>query len=92
MSIELTTMVKKTVKVKSVYVHAKVSDRGCYSFRDEDGKEITNRDEDYVPSFFPEDHYGDYLQLDIDLATGKILNWRPPTPDQVKDAMTPEDD
>jgi len=31
--------------------------------------------EGYVPSFFPEEHYGDYVELEIDLATGVILNW-----------------
>jgi hypothetical protein len=32
----------------------------------------------YVPAFFPGQHYGDYVQLEIDIATGKILNWKPP--------------
>ena len=31
---------------------------------------------DYVPDFMPDDHYGDYVILDIDLDTGKIVNWR----------------
>jgi hypothetical protein len=31
----------------------------------------------YVPSFFPEEHYGDYVMLDINPYTGKILNWKP---------------
>ena len=33
----------------------------------------------YVPEFFPEEHYGDYVQLKIDLETGRILNWKTPT-------------
>lgn len=33
----------------------------------------------YVPSFFPGEHYGDYVELEIELATGKILNWKVPT-------------
>ncbi len=33
----------------------------------------------YVPDFFPEQHWGDYVQLKIDIDTGKILNWRKPT-------------
>ena len=33
----------------------------------------------YVPDFFPEEHYGDYVQLKIDLETGRILNWKTPT-------------
>jgi hypothetical protein len=31
----------------------------------------------------PGDHFGDYIMLEIELATGKILNWKPPTQDQL---------
>lgn len=33
----------------------------------------------YVPDFMPDEHYGDYVILKIEVATGKILNWRAPT-------------
>lgn len=29
----------------------------------------------YVPEFFPEEHFGDYVQLDINTKTGQIVNW-----------------
>lgn len=32
----------------------------------------------YVPGFFPDEHYGDYVMLTIDLDTGLILNWKKP--------------
>ena len=32
----------------------------------------------YVPDFFPGEHYGDYLELEIDIETGCILNWNVP--------------
>ena len=35
--------------------------------------------EGYVPGFFPNEHYGDYVELDIDVATGRITNWVAPT-------------
>lgn len=35
--------------------------------------------EGYVPNFFPDDHWGDYIMLDIDINTGQILNWKIPT-------------
>lgn len=35
--------------------------------------------EGYVPKFFPGEHYGDYIELKIDIDTGQILNWRKPT-------------
>jgi hypothetical protein len=37
----------------------------------------------YVPEWMPGEHYGDYVMLDIDVATGQILNWKPPTRKQL---------
>ena len=39
----------------------------------------------YVPKFFPGEHYGDYVTLNIDLDTGKILNWKKPSEKQLKE-------
>jgi hypothetical protein len=36
----------------------------------------------YVPDWFPNstvEHFGDYVEMDIDVETGKILNWVKPT-------------
>jgi hypothetical protein len=33
----------------------------------------------YVPDWMPGEHYGDYVQLDIDPFTGQILNWKKPS-------------
>jgi hypothetical protein len=38
----------------------------------------------YVPDFMPGEHYGDYVQLEIDIDTGHILNWRKPTQAQLR--------
>jgi len=27
----------------------------------------------------PEEHYGDYVELQIDLETGQIMNWKKPS-------------
>jgi hypothetical protein len=43
-----------------------------------DGKEVRTHD-GYVPDFFPGNHYGDYIDFDIDIDTGQILNWKRPT-------------
>jgi hypothetical protein len=45
-------------------VCAKTVDRFTATL-EEDGKETADY-EGYVPKFFPEDHYGDYVELDID--------------------------
>jgi len=39
----------------------------------------------YVPSFFPEEHFGDYVELDIDVDTGQIVNWNKPTKKDLED-------
>jgi hypothetical protein len=49
----------------------------------EDGEQVGEY-HGYVPDFFPDDHYGDYVQLEIDIKTGKILNWNVPTKKDLK--------
>ena len=53
---------------------------------EEKGKVIGEYD-GYVPDFFPGEHYGDYVMLDIDVETGKILNWKKPTVKQLKETF-----
>lgn len=84
---ELNVMMPQMVNAKSVHVHVKVVDTGNYELRDHLERKIASRDEDYVPGFFPGDHYGDYLILDIDIETGQIRNWKKPTPQAVVEAF-----
>jgi hypothetical protein len=47
----------------------------------------TVRYDGYVPAWFPNpnvEHFGDYVELRIDVATGKILNWRKPSKAQLE--------
>ena len=78
--------VVETVHVKSVRVHAKVCDSASYSLIGANDLVIAERD-GYVPNFFPEEHYGDYLDLEIDIETGMILNWTKPDPEEVAKAF-----
>lgn len=55
-------------------ISAKCSDCFAMNIDDDQGNELLCYD-GYVPKFMPEQHYGDYVQLDIDVATGQILNW-----------------
>lgn len=48
--------------------------------------------EGYVPKFFPGEHYGDYVMLDIEAETGRILNWIPPTAEQLATIMKEEEE
>jgi hypothetical protein len=43
-----------------------------------------------VPTWLPNkntNHYGDYVQLDIDVETGKIVNWVKPTAKQLEETF-----
>lgn len=62
-------------KPKTVKISAKCSDLCFTELLDAKGKTLFSND-GYVPDFFPDEHFGDYVVLEIDLATGKILNWR----------------
>lgn len=42
----------------------------------------------YVPEFMPGKHYGNYIELEIDIDTGKIVNWKKPTKKQLKEVFS----
>jgi len=73
--------IKKTVDVeaKELRIHMKVCDGFEAAIYDKDGEQIGQDYEGYVPGFMPGEHYGDYLILNIDLETGRILNWVAPS-------------
>lgn len=71
-------------KPKTITFSAKCSD--MFSARLDDGREYDG----YVPSFFPGQHYGDYVQLEIDLATGQILNWAAPSKKELDEIFSTE--
>jgi hypothetical protein len=66
-------------EAKTLKIYCKVSDRFTASLEAADGRELFDQEDGYVPSFMPGDHYGDYIILDIDLATGQIINWKEPS-------------
>jgi len=67
------------MRAKTIFVSGKCSDLCYMTIYDADGKVLHEHD-GYVPSFFPSGG-GDAIDLEIDLATGTILNWVPPTTD-----------
>jgi hypothetical protein len=70
---------QKTVQVDATELHLyiKVRDGFAAGLKDAQGEEFGSY-EGYVPDFFPGQHYGDYLILNIDLETGQIKNWKKP--------------
>ena len=77
------------MKNKTLFISAKCSD--LFSAFLYDGNKIVGEYDGYVPKFMPGEHYGDYVTLEIDLETGKILNWKTPTKKQL-DEIFPKND
>ena len=77
----------KTVAIKEIRINAKCSDLFAATLHDKNGDQIGGMYSGYVPSLMPGQHFGDYIELDIDLATGKILNWKVPTKRQIDEFL-----
>lgn len=80
------------VEAKTLKIYCKVCDNFTASLADQNGEEIHVQEDGYVPGFMPGEHYGDYLILDIDLNTGKVVNWKPPTAKAIQDWMSKDED
>lgn len=72
------------VEAKTLKIYCKVCDNFTAALVDQNGHEIYDQEDGYVPGFMPGEHFGDYLILDIDLDTGKVLNWKPPTAEEIE--------
>lgn len=62
-----------------ITICAKCSDMFSARLVGDDGEEKGKTYRGYVPEWMPGEHYGDYVELDIDVSTGRILNWKRPT-------------
>ena len=81
MKIDQTKVVQ--VEAKEIRIYCKVCDEFTAHIYSQDGEELGGQEAGYVPSFMPGEHFGDYLILDIDLDTGQVTNWSPPTKEQI---------
>lgn len=78
---------------QTIRISAKCSDMFSAQLKT-DGK-FAGEYDGYVPKWFPNpsvQHYGDYVDLEIDLATGQILNWKKPTQAQVDETFQSENE
>jgi len=77
--------IQKVVEVEAKEIRLCCKVRDCFSagIYGQDGEEIFDY-EGYVPDFFPGNHYGDYLELNIDLETGRITNWNKPSEEDIQ--------
>lgn len=65
-----------------ITVTAKCSDLCHVDVKDIEGTTLAEA-HGYVPAFMPGEHYGDYVMIDIDVKTGRILNWKVPSKAQI---------
>lgn len=61
---------------KTIVLFAKTRDTANVQVKDADGDNLLHIDGDYVPFGFGIGG-GDYLELSIDVATGKVIGWDP---------------
>jgi len=66
-------------------ISAKCSDLCWTKYTDSKGNEIESNG--YVPKGIGIDEYGDYVDIEIDMKTGQIQNWKPVSDAQVIDAQ-----
>lgn len=86
--------IKKVVETEAKYLDLHLKVRDCFSagLLDAESQEIASMD-DYVPSFMPGEHCGDYVILKIDIDTGQIVNWKKNIdPKEVMKAFFKEED
>jgi hypothetical protein len=77
------TIQGKKLDVNRIYISAKCSDL-CYAELKTDKGQVVASHDGYVPALMPGEHYGDYVELEIDLETGVILNWKRPSIETVE--------
>lgn len=84
---------QKTVQVDvtELRLHIKVCDSFAAGLQGAQGDEVGSY-EGYVPDFFPGEHFGDYLILNIDIETGQIKNWRKPKASDIEKMIAQDED
>lgn len=87
---EINQLKQVKVNAKTLRIRMKVRDQFDAELKDADG-EVLKEYEGYVPDFMPEQHYGDYLILDIDIDTGQITNWVKPSAEQIEEFINAEE-
>lgn len=70
---------KQRAAPKFICISAKCSDMFGATAYDENDNQVGESYDGYVPDFMPGEHFGDYVELTIELATGRIVNWKKPS-------------
>ena len=78
---KITTSIPTTIEFNS-----KISDHFSASLLDKNGNSIGEYS-GYVPDFIPNE-YGDYLTIKVDVESGRIINWKRPTNEELEKTFT----
>ena len=74
MKVNVPIKIVDTVNITKITISLKVGDKFNCILYDENDNPIVGYD-GYVPNEIVPGRYGDYFDLEIDMDTGKILNW-----------------
>jgi len=70
---KITTLVEKETDVKTLSIHLTVRDGFNWKLLTSNWEVVCRREDTYVPDIVP-GSYGDTVELDIDVETGRITN------------------
>ena len=80
-----------TVEVTEMHIYLKLRDEFYCKLYDSNGNMIKDY-EGYVPNEIVPGEFGDYLDLRIDINTGRILNWEVPDKEDLQDFIKRDTD
>lgn len=75
MEITVTETTERKFSAKTLRMRLKVSDMFNARLFNDKGEMIHEQQDGYVPEFMPGGP-GDYVDLEIDIDTGRIINWK----------------
>ena len=83
---KITTLVEKETDVKTLSIHLTVRDGFNGKLLTSDWEVVCRWEDTYVPDIIP-GSYWDTVELNIDVETGRIINWGNVTPTFLKEVI-----
>lgn len=85
------TLSEATMKAKTLKLRCNVFEEFNAELVDEEGRLVSEVEDEHIPPWFPSDEYDMAITLEIDIATGRIVNWTPPTAEQLNKTFDIDD-
>lgn len=73
--------------ITTILITAKCTDACHIVGLDEARKPVGENNGGSVPDWMPGEHFNEYVELRVDVRTGRILNWKPPTQKELKKTL-----